>query len=838
MKSVYLHRNWQYRLLGDSAWQDASVPGNIHLDLLANGTIPDPYYRSNEQDQQWIGEADWEYRMLFDVSPELMIEKHKRLVFEGLDTYADIYLNGSLIGETDNMYCAWDFDVDSLVRDKANELRIVFHSVIAKTIPMYRNTGFEYGANNSQPEPKLSMYTRKPGYHYGWDWGPRLLTCGIWRPVSLECWSDVRLGSVRFVQKSLSDDEASLELEAEVVASVNLRVTLHLTNPGNVFQEVVVATDVGQETNSIRIPFKIPSPKKWWCRGLGEPYLYELRLELLMGEQPADVWDHRIGLRTVELVHAVDAWGKSFYFKVNGIPVFIKGSNCLPPDYFIPRISTDNYRNLLNDAVAANMNMVRIWGGAIYEENVFYDLCDESGILVWQDFMFACAMYPGDERMLRRIEDEADYNIKRLRNHACLALWCGNNEIDEAWHTWGWQERYNYDDATAGRIWSDYRAIFHELLPQKVRDLDPGRAYWPSSPKYGFVDSRSRTDGDMHYWGVWFLNHPKEKFNEYLPRFMSEYGLQSMPEMRSFREFSIPEDWRLDSEVMLAHQRQYPNPAKGQLLGGYDMMLRYLEREFIVPERFEYLAYVSQLLQADYLRYAIETHRRRKPYCMGSMYWQLNDLWPVTSWSTVDYYGRWKAAHYAVRQAYSPLLISTEADGELLKHWIVNDTQAITEASIKISLMDFDGNLFSDRTIDVAIPPDSSKCYFTQSKRDLLKDRKETELVLISSLRLNAAVLSESIYYFSDVNRLRLREPGIEFRIIEESGVFMIELTARSLAKNVRISTGCDGKLSDNYFDVLPGRTRSVRFEPEDAWNRELDLLHYYAVSNERITQT
>jgi beta-mannosidase len=331
MNILYLHTNWQYRKSDE--WHHAVVPGNIHLDLIANGVIPDPYYRSNERDQQWIGETDWEYRTYFEIPPDLRQTEHTELVFDGLDTYADIYLNDVRIGTVDNMYCGWRLDISPHIKTGPNELRIYFHSVIKKTLPLYERNGFVYGANNSQPEPKLSMYTRKPGYHFGWDWGPRLLTCGVWRPVYLEFWNSVRLDNVRFIQKSLNDYAAELRLEAEFIASSSVIIDLTLTSPTGEFAPVTKQMVVKQGSNVVEIDFNIELPRKWWCNGLGEPFLYELKLDAVNGEEHVGSWNSRVGLRTVELVHDTDEFGICFYFKINGVPVFIKGANCIPTHY-------------------------------------------------------------------------------------------------------------------------------------------------------------------------------------------------------------------------------------------------------------------------------------------------------------------------------------------------------------------------------------------------------------------------------------------------------------------------------------------------------------------------
>ncbi len=832
MKRITLNSNWFFKgTSGKNKWLKAKVPGNIHLDLLDNKIIPDPYYRLNETEQQWIGETDWEYKTSFEINPGYLKNEHIDIVFEGLDTYADIYINDSPVLNTDNMYCGWRVNIKPFLKKGANELRIYFHSVIKKTLPLFQNNGFEYGANNSQPEPKLSVYTRKPGYHYGWDWGPRLLTCGIWRPVCLEAWNAVRLDNIRFVQRTLSDELAELQLEAEIISAADETIELRLAVNRDTYKVTGRMADLKEGLNTVRIDFSIADPEKWWCRGLGNQHLYELSLEMFHEGNLTDIWNEKVGLRNIELVHEDDDHGKCFYFRINGRQVFIKGSNCLPVDYFIPRVQEKDYIRLLKDAAATNMNMLRLWGGAIYEEDIFYKLCDEMGILVWQDFMFACAMYPADDVMQKRIRCEAEYNIKRLRNHPSLALWCGNNEIDEGWHHWGWQELYNYSSETCEKIRNYYLTIFHNILPQAVRKFDPGRAYRPSSPKYGFTDTKSRSDGDMHYWGVWFLNHPKERFKDYLPRFMSEYGLQSMPELKTFEAFTLPEDRNLKSHVMLAHQRQYPNLKKGQTLGGYDIMLKYIEDEFCVPDDFELLAYTSQLLQAEYLRYAIEAHRRNMPYCMGTMYWQLNDLWPVTSWSTIDYYGRWKAANYMVKKAYAPVLVSTDDQENGIKIFIINDLQNTENMQLKMKLLAFNGNILYEKQMPVMVEANSSKLVYEISKDELHVKNNINKIVWAAALHKNNNTVAESLFYFVNTNNLQLQEPEISHSIIKVKDEYIIELHCNTLAKYVKLITqNADGHFSDNYFDLLPGEKKAVVFKPESKWDGELRIIHYYDI--------
>ena len=829
MNKISLNSKWLFRQVPEGKrWLNAHVPGNIHLDLLNNEIITDPYYRLNEKEQQWIGESDWEFKTSFDISPGYFKNEHIDIVFEGLDTYADVYINNRLILVADNMYCRWRKGIKDYLKTGTNELRVFFHSVIGETLPLYNKNGFIYGANNSQPEPKLSVYSRKPGYHYGWDWGPRLLTCGIWRPVYLEAWNTVRLGDVHFIQRALSDKHAKLLLEAEIISAGNTHVDLVLSNITDAFREVKKRFEVQSGICSVKVDFEIDNPEKWWCLGMGKQHLYELKLELYHDGINKGIWQEKVGLRTIELVNDNDEYGKSFYFRINGMPVFIKGANCLPADYFIPRVKEEDYINLLNNAVDTNINMLRLWGGAVYEEDIFYKLCDEKGILVWQDFMFACAMYPADEIMQRRIRHEAEDNVRRLRNHPCLALWCGNNEIDEGWHQWGWQEQYNYSEKTCEEIWNNYDIIFHKILPETVKKYDPGKAYLPSSPKHGFLDVKSRTEGDMHYWGVWFLNHSREGFKEYLPRFMSEYGLQSMPEMKTINEFTLPADLNLSSEVMLAHQRQYPNLKKGQKLGGYDIMLKYMENEFYVPDDFELLAYTSQLLQAEYIKYAIETHRRNKPYCMGTMYWQFNDLWPGTSWSTIDYYGRWKAANYIVRKAYEPVLASNDYHDNKIQVFIINDTAEKHSLQLKLKLMTFNGRIVFEKNMEVKAEPESSKSVFDIDLPEISSGYKINELVWTSRLCKQKKPVTENLYYFTYTKELTLEEPEIKYNISGNEDGYIIKIQSLKLARYVKLNTSnTEGRLSDNFFDLLPGEEKRVLFRPQKKWDGKLEFIHY-----------
>ncbi|UUZ86276.1 hypothetical protein LJK88_24420 [Paenibacillus sp. P26] len=418
---------------------------------------------------------------------------------------------------------------------------------------------------------------------------------------------------------------------------------------------------LAQGMNRVELEVRVEQPKLWWCRGLGNPYLYTFQAQPLDRDRIVAEKSVRTGLRSMKLVRQQDVEGTSFYIELNGLPVFAKGANHIPNDSFITEVTYERYKHEVGAAVESNMNMLRVWGGGIYEQDAFYELCDEYGSLVWQDFMFACSMYPGDEAFLANVRAEAEENVKRLRNHPCIALWCGNNEIDTAWSHydeqagWGWKQQYTAD--LRERIWADYEAVFHRILPEAVEEYAPGTAYWPSSPMTGLTGDRtqhahsSTTSGDIHYWGVWHAVEPFEKYNVHIGRFMSEYGFQSFPEYRSVRAYAEEKDLALESEVMLAHQKN------GR---GNQLIKQYMDMYLPGPKDFPSFLYLSQVLQAEAMKTAIEAHRRRKPFCMGSLYWQMNDCWPVASWAGMDYYGRWKALQYYAKRSFSDILLSID----------------------------------------------------------------------------------------------------------------------------------------------------------------------------------
>jgi beta-mannosidase len=747
MNRIELKDGWHFKQVNAELWLPAEVPGTVHTDLLKNDRILDPFYRTNEKQLQWIDKVDWQYQLEFEVDEAWLQNDAIDLQFDGLDTYADVSLNGELLFKADNFFVDWRESVKDKLKAGTNELSIYFHSPMRVGAKKLAEHGYQLPAINDQAwngdmgDKQPSIHTRKPGYHYGWDWGPRLTTSGIWRPIKLEMWNGARLVDVYYHQCSLSDEVAELDAQFTIEAIQSGTATVRIYDGDKLLGDKVLTLKAGEQ--EVVVPITINNPKRWWTWDLGEPHLYNLRAELEMGGKLTDISEKRLGLRTVRVVQEPDEKGSSFYFELNGVPLYAKGANYIPNDVFIPRVTDETYAAVLDSAVAANMNMIRVWGGGFYENKLFYDICDEQGLLVWQDFMFACSMYPGNDEFLAKVRAEAEYNVRRLRQHPSIAMWCGNNEMDMAWaqHNenggWGWKEKYTAEQRKT--IWADYRAIFHELLPEAVEALSPGTFYWPSSPfnKEGSHAHYTTTNGDIHYWGVWHGEHPISAFYDHIGRFMSEYGFQSFPEFETIKRFTLPEDWDIESKVMLAHQRSTI---------GNVAIRNYMEQHYHVPESFEDMLYIGQVLQAEAIRTALEAHRTAKPYCMGTLYWQLNDCWPAATWAGLDYYLNWKAMHYFVRKAYEPVMLALRNKDGKVHLRLVSDRREAVDGQLKIQVIDFDGKVSWEEERTLQIPADASMELAQWEYSSLSKDRKD-KLLHVQLFEGEKAIASQ-IHYF------------------------------------------------------------------------------------------
>ncbi len=815
MTVMELSSGWSYQEVDGEHQGQATVPGTIHTDLLNNKQIEDPFYRTNEKDLQWIDKKDWVYETTFVVSKETIKKDRTVIHFNGLDTYADVYLNGKLILEAFNMHREWTIDVKKQLKVGRNNLKVYFHSPIKKGLELYDASPYSYPANNDQSEngdlkdKKVSVFTRKAGYHYGWDWGPRFVTSGIWRSIELRSWNHLNIESVYIKQPEVNAALAKLEADILIEAQdlINAEVIISYAAGQTVAANKTVVLKKGH--NRVSIPFEIANPKLWWSQGLGAPNMYDFNVQVVVQGSAISNKIISTGLRSVKLVREEDKDGESFMFELNGVRVFAKGANYIPNDSFLPRVKKSDYEKVVADAVNANMNMLRVWGGGIYEDNYFYELCDRNGIMVWQDFMFACSMYPGDDAMLKNIQQEAIDNVVRLRNHPSIVLWCGNNEINTAWHHfgeggWGWKQRYSKEQQE--EIHQAYESIFHEVLPLVVGEYTDQMDYWPSSPQAGYQIDQHASDvtksGDMHYWGVWHGLHRFEDFDKYKARFMSEYGFQSFPNFETVKTYTLPEDYDIESEVMAAHQRS----GIGNL-----RIKEYLSWYYPQPKDFEDFLYMSQVLQAHGIRMAVEAHRRAMPYCMGSLYWQINDCWPVASWSSTDYYHQWKAAHYAVKKAFEPIMISSVNEGNKVKLFVVSDLQEDNAAELKIKLMDFDGNILHEENKDIIINKNTSTQLRDFNIEKIAKLDKSNCVMVINVIR-NGKELASKYHYFAQPKDLNLKEATVSIKSEKTEDGYVLHVSPNTLVRNLYLYDARGGMmLNDNYFDLLPGDKKVIK---------------------------
>lgn len=779
-----LNANWEFRNVADGQWLSASVPGNIHTDLFHHKLIPNLFIGNNEHDVQWISETTWEYQTSFSVD-EKNLQKNKHFLnFEGLDTFATVYLNDSLILEANNAFRHWQVDVKSYLQLE-NHLKIVFKPthIVEETEQQKLNYYLPEG-------PRI--FTRKPQFQYGWDWGPKLNTSGIWREVYLESWNVAKLQDVYLKQLSLTDELAQLEAEISLanVLTSELDLEIFVSNKLIHSQKILVS----QEYHLYKIPFNIERPKRWWPHNLGDPFLYDIEIRLKQNNKVLDVKHLKKGLRTIEHIAEKDAFGESFYFKVNDVPVFMKGANYIPQNSFQSEVSEQHYEQLLNDAVAANINMLRVWGGGIYENDVFYQKCDEKGILVWQDFMFACAMYPGDDAFLENVQQEAIDNVKRLRNFSSIALWCGNNENSEGWHRWGWQE--GRSEAEKTEIWNNYLKVFDSILSNTVQQLTQ-TAYWETSPKFGRGDVRYKTEGDAHDWWIWHDGHPFEDLEKNVPRFMSEFGFQSFPSFETILFINNSDSLDIESPAFKNHQKHRI---------GFERIKEYMERDFPIPNNAEDYVYMSQLLQAYGIGKGIEAHRRARPYNMGSLYWQLNDCWPAVSWSSIDFFGNWKALHYQAKRSFENVLISSEIVNDTLQVYVVNDDLKAYQDDLKIEVFDFNGNKLQEYSKSIDVQPNSSALYLKIPLKgySIVANR----IVFVASFQEK-----QSLFYIRKPKELALEKAAIKLNIQKVKNGFEIELTSEVLQKNVFLHAQSKGHFSDNYFDLLPGKPKTIYFK-------------------------
>ncbi|MDR0325878.1 MAG: glycoside hydrolase family 2 protein [Oscillospiraceae bacterium] len=790
MQKQTLNGLWQLEIPGCAAAGGdplpVTVPGSVYSALLDNQKIEDPFWRDNELEALELMEHDFIFSRSFDL--DMPGCKQLLLVCEGLDTICDLTLNGQALGRADNMHRIWEFDVTSIVRPKDNELRLIFRSPTKEAAQRYE----EIYTDGSGDAMRGFSQVRKAHCMYGWDWGPRLPDAGIWRSISIVGVEQERIDSVYITQKHCKE---TVELSFAVEKSGGGTVKITVTGP------------CGEVFDSDGSPIVIPSPKLWWPNGHGEQPLYTVRVEV-----PGDIWERRIGLRTLTVKRKKDEWGESFALTVNGLSIFAMGGDYIPQDNLLSRVTEDKIRILLEDCAAAHFNCVRVWGGGIYPQDTFFDVCDELGLIVWQDFMFACAVYELTPEFEENIRAEFIDNIKRLRHHPSLGLWCGNNEME-------WQYDHNAFKMTPKQR-ADYTRIFGYILPQVVREHDPGTFFWPSSPSSGgdFDEPNDENRGDVHYWDVWHGNKPFSAYRDFYFRFASEFGFQSFPDSKTVRAFTLEEDRNVFSRVMEMHQRNR---------GANGKIMIYLAGTYRYPHNFDLLLYASQLLQADAIRYGVEHWRRHRGRCMGAVYWQINDIWPVASWASIDYFGRWKALHYAAKRFFAPVLLSCCETGEMTERpscvsqpepirkaarfSIANETAKIVSGTVRWALRDPLASILKNGEISVTADAFSSvwldEIDFT--------DCDELYNYVSFEYESNGAVVSSGTALFCMPKHYPFKDPKLQ--VVQNGDT--ITVCASAYAKSVEIySDDSDFVLSDNFFDLNAGSVtvRILRGEAKD----------------------
>lgn len=822
----HLDGAWQFRLQPDdkqaanhrqmTTWRRATVPGTVHTDLLANHQIRDPYVGAPEAGLQWIGLAGWEYRRSFDVDATTLRTARNELVFAGLDTLADVWLNDERILSADNSFRTWRVPVHGKLKAHGNTLRVVFHSPIATLLPQVQAMPHKIAGNYTSPygdEPKDAMtanFVRKPGYHYGWDWGPRYVTAGIWQPVSLQSWSGARIDDLQIRQNHVDGERAELTARVRIDPAMpaHYRVRLWQVAPDGKHSAAGDREVDAAAATTIDIPMHIDHPQRWYPNGYGAQPLYRFEAEVLANGRVSDRFTRRTGLRSVELRHEKDASGRSFEFVVNDIPVFAKGANSIPFDMFAPRPSDAQIRGILQSARDANMNMLRSWGGGYYERDAFFDAADELGLMVWQDFMFGGGMQPAYDPAFRaNVVAEARDQLRRLRNHPSIVLWCGNNEEEVAWKYWGHgKDLTAADPEFARKVWDGWQQLFDRDLREVVQQDGGGIAYWPSSPSADDLAGKAdiNESGDRHYWEVWGgPAYPYEKYLEITPRFMSEYGLQAWPQMRTIRAFAGKQALAIDSPVVVAHQKFMAGK-------GNERLMQYITREYGTPRNFADFVYLSQVMQTDGISLAALHHRASRPVTMGSLYWQLNDVWPGASWSGIDWFGRWKPLNYAARRFYAPVAVAALRQNGRTTVTLLSDRITERHGQLRTRLFDLDGKLLRDETATVKLPPLSASTAMTLDDAQLLRGIDPKRVVAAFDLAVDGEPASRGVVYFAHAKDIVWPDPGLR-RAWSRDGR-TLHLTSTRIARAVWLDFGdLDATPSDNAFTLLPGETVTLQ---------------------------
>ena len=787
---ITLNGTWNWCDMESKEWHKGSVPGTVLTDMMDGGLIEDPYWRTNEYETRELSRSDYRYEREFEVPESFFREEEQCLVFEGLDTIADIYLNDELLLAVNDMHRTWRIDVKGKLK-AVNRLAVAFHSPTAFIEKADREGDIFYASTGCM---KGNGALRKAHYMFGWDWGPQLPDAGIFRSVYLSGFSIARLDDVRIRQEhgaggvKLSVESSVRKLSESDTAGSGM-LACKITAPDGTVLTVEKEVGINETIEAL-----IEAPQLWWPNGYGAQPLYTVRVELRMSDSVLDVWERTIGLRTVTVCTDADEWGNQFAFVVNGQKIFAMGANYIPEDNLLGHLSEERSERLIRDCARANFNCIRIWGGGYYPEDYVYDACDRYGILVWQDLMFACNVYDLNDEFEANILAETADNVKRIRHHACLGLWCGNNEMEWGWRDWGRLEGHR------PKYKADYTKIFEMLLPRLVKQVDDQTYYWLSSPSSGgsFDDPNDFNRGDNHYWEVWHSNKPFTEYRDFYFRFCSEFGFQSFPGKKTLDSFSLPEDQNIFSEVMESHQKNGLANTK---------IFSYISGYYKYPKDMESIAYISQILQLKAIQYGVEHWRRNWGRCMGSIYWQLNDCWPVASWASIDYYGRWKALHYGAKRFYARFMATACEKEELsteIDYYIHNESFEERKAVLRVRLIDRDFHTLYETETEITAAAFEVKNVLPMDFAPFLaeagmKKRAVAEYRLIE----DGCVVSRGTTLFVKPKYFDFKTPEYRISVAEKADVFCIHADADTYVSYAELSLdGYDVVLEDNFFDI------------------------------------
>ncbi|MBN2668522.1 MAG: glycoside hydrolase family 2 protein [Bacteroidales bacterium] len=812
---ISIINTWKPDLLWNISASDTAITvrtsrlENLFTLLQNDVLIPYPFFADNEKSLQWIADQTWVYETQFDAD-SISFYSNQEIVFEQIDTYANVYLNDSLLFVSNNMFHDWRTSVVGILKLKDNHLKIVFPPIQSYIDSASKTLNYRL--------PDERAWIRKPPYQSGWDWGPRFISVGINESFYFNFWNDAKVFSPYIYTSKIEQDKAELNVSLNVcereVSVYQLFIIDEISADTLFSKHYRISSDT-----LLNGQFTMKNPQLWWCNGMGEPNLYQLRWDVYRENRLLFSQKQNLGIRTIQLIQNQDSTGRTFYFELNGEPVFAKGANLIPDDHFNPFQNRSKMDSLLNMAINSNMNMLRVWGGGVYPEDEFYSLCDSKGLMIWQDFMFAGAMYPPTEAFEKGVSKEVEYQVKRLRNHPSLALWCGNNEVSNAWHDWGWKKQYSEHDAN--QLWQANAHLFEEKIPDIVEQFQKDVSYYPSSPLWGWGHPENLLEGDAHYWGVWWGEEPFIAYANNVGRFMSEYGFQALPDLKTIKAFAPDSDLTIGSSSILWHQKH---------ARGFETIDKYLSEFFPKPKNLKEYIYLSQLTQAYGIKTAIDAHRVNRPNCMGSLYWQFNDSWPVTSWSSVDYFLRPKALYYYAGRAFKNERIAVVPQNSKIAVYFLQDQKLNRHLTFKAMHLTTNG-----LPLDSVIISSNEYSKFVNliSTINLQKNAESISDVWDMQIWENNRMLDRTLFLDGQPKMWELKKAKIEMQIVsEQRGVYQLIFKSDKLVKDLYISSSVEGLFSNNFFDLMPNESVSITFEdknkalPNFEWQCLNDVLN------------